>query len=157
MNDTASFLAALGDVPSDSDPELVRRKSRDMTGNFSPVMKDDALSHLADVIVRPRDKDDVLRLASAAALARAHDLVISDTTIGHACATAIRQTSGGGGGGSPAALKTRLGSSFFTTPLHPATAPAHRPVPSHAHASYFQLLSFKSLHPTHTTHLDETW
>jgi hypothetical protein len=70
MNDTAAFLAALGDIPSESDPELVRRKSRDMTGNFSPVMKEDALSHVADVIVRPRDKDDVLRIAGAAARTR---------------------------------------------------------------------------------------
>lgn len=70
MNDTASFLTAIGDVPSLSDPETVRRKSRDMTANFSPVMKQDALEHLADVIVRPRSKDDVLRIASAAARTR---------------------------------------------------------------------------------------
>jgi hypothetical protein len=70
MNDTASFLAALGDVPSVSDPEVVRRKSRDMTANFSPVMKKDAMEHVADVIVRPRSKDDVLRIASAAARSR---------------------------------------------------------------------------------------
>lgn len=70
MNDTASFLAALGDVPSISDPDIVRRKSRDMTANFSPVMKRDALEHVADVIVRPRDKADVLRVAAAAARAR---------------------------------------------------------------------------------------
>ncbi len=67
MNDTASFLAALGDVPVISDPDIVRRKSRDMTANFSPVMKDDAMAHVADLIVRPRDKADVLRVASAAA------------------------------------------------------------------------------------------
>ena len=70
MNDTAAFLALLGDVPSDSDPEIVRRKSRDMTANFSPVMKEDAMAHVADVIVRPRSKDDVMRIASAAARAR---------------------------------------------------------------------------------------
>jgi hypothetical protein len=70
MNDTAAFLAALGDVPTVTDPAVVRRKSRDMTANFSPVMKDDALSHVADLIVQPRDKADVLRIARAAALAR---------------------------------------------------------------------------------------
>ncbi|MDB5819826.1 MAG: binding domain protein [Rhizobacter sp.] len=70
MNDTASFLAAIGDVPSISDPDIVRRKSRDMTAAFSPVMKQDALEHVADVIVRPRDQADVLRIASAAARIR---------------------------------------------------------------------------------------
>jgi FAD/FMN-containing dehydrogenase len=70
MNDTAAFLSALGDVPVISDPEVVRRKSRDMTASFSPVMKDDALAHVADLIVQPRDKSDVLRIARAAARAR---------------------------------------------------------------------------------------
>jgi FAD/FMN-containing dehydrogenase len=70
MNDTASFLSALGDVPFVSDPEVVRRKSRDMTATFSPVMKRDAMEHVADVIVQPRTKDDVLRIASAAARSR---------------------------------------------------------------------------------------
>jgi len=67
MNDTASFLAALGDVPFIADPDIVRRKSRDMTANFSPVMKEDAMAHVADLIVRPRNKADVLRVAAAAA------------------------------------------------------------------------------------------
>ncbi|SIQ73706.1 FAD-binding oxidoreductase [Pseudacidovorax sp. RU35E] len=70
MHDTAAFLAALGDVPAISDPDIVRRKSRDMTANFSPVMKDDALRHVADVLVQPRDRADVLRVASAAARTR---------------------------------------------------------------------------------------
>jgi hypothetical protein len=70
MNDTAAFLSALGDVPAITDPEMVRRKSRDMTASFSPVMKDDAMAHVADLIVRPRDKADVHRVARAAAIAR---------------------------------------------------------------------------------------
>ena len=70
MNDTAPFIAALGDVPSLSDPEVVRRKSRDMTANFSPVMRRDAMEHFADIIVRPRSKDDVVRIAAAAAHTR---------------------------------------------------------------------------------------
>ncbi len=70
MNDTAAFLSALGDVPAISDPDVVRRKSRDMTANFSPVMKDDAMAHVADLIVQPRDKADVHRIARAAAIAR---------------------------------------------------------------------------------------
>ncbi|RYY67934.1 MAG: FAD-binding oxidoreductase, partial [Comamonadaceae bacterium] len=63
-------VAALGDVPVVTDPDHVRRRSRDMTAQFSPVMKQDALEHVADVMVRPRDKADVLRVASAAARTR---------------------------------------------------------------------------------------
>lgn len=70
MHDIPAFLAALGDVPVVSDPELVRRRSRDMTAHFSPVMKEDALARSADVLVRPRDKADVLRVAAAAARTR---------------------------------------------------------------------------------------
>lgn len=70
MNDVATFLSHLGDVPVITDPELVRRRSRDMTASFSPVMKADALAHVADVVVRPRDRADVLRVASAAARSR---------------------------------------------------------------------------------------
>ncbi|HYE40368.1 MAG TPA: FAD-binding oxidoreductase [Ramlibacter sp.] len=70
MHDIPAFLAALGDVPVVSDREVVRRRSRDMTAQFSPVMKQDALEHAADVLVRPRDKADVLRVAAAAARTR---------------------------------------------------------------------------------------
>ena len=70
MKDTAAFLAALGDIPVIVDPDIVRRRSRDMTASFSPLMKDDAMTHVADVIVRPRDKGDVLRIAAAAARSR---------------------------------------------------------------------------------------
>lgn len=70
MRDVSPFVAALGDVPVVTDREQVRRRSRDMTAQFSPVMKQDALEHVADVLVRPRDKADVLRVAAAAAHAR---------------------------------------------------------------------------------------
>lgn len=70
MRDLTPFLAALGDVPVETDPVVLRRRSRDMTAQFSPVMKQDALEHVADVIVLPRDKADVLRVASAAARTR---------------------------------------------------------------------------------------
>lgn len=70
MRDLSLFLSALGDVPVVADPELVRRRSRDMTASFSPVLKKAALEHAAEVLVRPRDKADVLRVAAAAARAR---------------------------------------------------------------------------------------
>lgn len=70
MRDLTLFLSALGDVPVIADAALVRRRSRDMTASFSPVLKRDALEHAAEVLVRPRDRADVLRVASAAARAR---------------------------------------------------------------------------------------
>ena len=70
MNDTAKFLSELGDVPVVTDPATIKRKSRDMTASFSPPMRNDANERLGDVIVRPRSKTDVLRIASAAARAR---------------------------------------------------------------------------------------
>ena len=61
------FLNAIDDVPAISDRLTVRRKSRDMTAAFSPVMRQEMKDKFADVVVRPRNKDDVLRIASAAA------------------------------------------------------------------------------------------
>ena len=67
MRDLAGFIAALGDIPNVTDPALVKRKSRDMTAAFSPVMKRELADKFADAIVTPRSKEDVLRLAAAAA------------------------------------------------------------------------------------------
>lgn len=65
-----AFLEGIGDVPASTDPALIRRKSRDMSGHFSPVLKREAENREADVIVAPRGRDDVLRVAAAAARAR---------------------------------------------------------------------------------------
>lgn len=70
MRDLSLFLSLLGDVPVIADADLVRRRSRDMTAQFSPVMKQEALAHAAEVLVRPRNHADVLRVARAAARAR---------------------------------------------------------------------------------------
>jgi hypothetical protein len=67
MANLPGFIEALGDIPSVTDPALVKRKSRDMTAAFSPVMKREMADKFADAIVTPRTKEDVLRLASAAA------------------------------------------------------------------------------------------
>ena len=56
--------------PAISDRLTVRRKSRDMTAAFSPLMRQEMKDKFADVVVRPRHKDDVLRIASAAARSR---------------------------------------------------------------------------------------
>ncbi len=71
--DLAGFLAALGDIPSQSDPVLVRRKSRDFYW-YSPVLKRQLDDKLGDVVVAPRDEADLLRLA---ALACAHDVPLT--------------------------------------------------------------------------------
>lgn len=67
MADLAGFISALGDMPHESDAHLVRAKSRDMSLFFSPIMKRELSELTADILVRPRNKEDVLRLASAAA------------------------------------------------------------------------------------------
>jgi hypothetical protein len=68
--DLPSFLAAIGDIPAVTDPVLVRQRSRDMSGPFSPVLKREARDRSADVLLSPRDRTDVLRIAAAAARAR---------------------------------------------------------------------------------------
>jgi len=70
MNDIASFLSHLGDVPTVTDSDTVRRRSRDMSITFSPIIRREAADKFAELIVRPRDMADVLRIASAAARSR---------------------------------------------------------------------------------------
>jgi FAD/FMN-containing dehydrogenase len=64
--DFAAFVAALGDVPIETDPKIIHRKSRDFFW-FSPVLKRQLNDRLADLVVAPRDEADVMRAASAAA------------------------------------------------------------------------------------------
>ena len=67
MKDVAGLVAALAGMDTITDPTLVRQRSRDMTGAYSPVMKRELRDKTADLIVRPRDRDEVARVASAAA------------------------------------------------------------------------------------------
>ena len=64
--DLAALVAALGDVPIETDPKVVHRKSRDFFW-FSPVLKRQLQDKVADLVVVPRDEADVMRVASAAA------------------------------------------------------------------------------------------
>jgi hypothetical protein len=64
MNYTA-FRHDLGDIPHTDDPAKVRRKSRDFTN--SPILRLEAEGKTADLLVTPRSKADVLRVASACA------------------------------------------------------------------------------------------
>lgn len=68
--DLPAFLAAVGDIPAITDPVLVRQRSRDMSGAFSPVLKREARDRSADVLLAPRDRAEVLRIAAAAAAPR---------------------------------------------------------------------------------------
>jgi FAD/FMN-containing dehydrogenase len=70
MKDINAFLSLLGDVPVISDPEVVRRRSRDMSTTFSPIIRREAADKFAELFVKPRNKADVLRIASAAAKSR---------------------------------------------------------------------------------------
>ena len=63
----AAFRADIAGIPQVDDADELRRKSRDMTAAFSPLMREEARTKLADLIVRPRNKPDVLRIAAAAA------------------------------------------------------------------------------------------
>lgn len=50
--DLPAFLNALADIPAITDPVLVRQRSRDMSGAFSPVLKREAKDRSADVLLR---------------------------------------------------------------------------------------------------------
>ncbi|AVO44765.1 FAD-binding oxidoreductase [Phreatobacter cathodiphilus] len=67
--DVDALVRLLGDVPTEREPTIVRRRSRDFFW-YSPILAD-ALKHVAaDIIVRPRDEADVIRTASACAKLR---------------------------------------------------------------------------------------
>ncbi len=70
MNDVAAFLAHIGEIPVITDAATVRRRSRDLSATFSPIIRRDAGEKFAELIVKPRDKSDVLVIARAAAKAR---------------------------------------------------------------------------------------
>jgi FAD/FMN-containing dehydrogenase len=60
------FLAALGDIPIERDETAVRQKSRDFYW-FSPVLKEELANYSAEVVVSPRNEEEVVRIAAAAA------------------------------------------------------------------------------------------
>lgn len=64
--DLDAFAASLGDVPIQTDPKTLHKKSRDFFW-FSPVLKRQLQDKIADLVVVPRDEADVVRVAGAAA------------------------------------------------------------------------------------------
>src|SRR6202166_4826151 len=62
----ASLVADLGDISTVTDPKIVRRRSRDFFW-YSPILNEQLDGKSADLIVAPRDEDDVVRVAAACA------------------------------------------------------------------------------------------
>ncbi len=67
MKDLAGFISTLSGIDMTTDPVLVRQRSRDMTAAYSPVLRREIRERSADLIVHPRDRNDVIRVAQAAA------------------------------------------------------------------------------------------
>jgi FAD/FMN-containing dehydrogenase len=59
-----AVIDSLGDVPVVTEERVVRRKSRDFFW-YSPILNEELANKSADVIVAPRNEDDLLRLAKA--------------------------------------------------------------------------------------------
>ena len=55
----------LGAIPFTTDPMILRRKSRDQFV-ISPLLRGELAGHVAEIVVTPRDKDEVARAVSAA-------------------------------------------------------------------------------------------
>lgn len=69
MDKLTNFRAAVEDIPLHDDAATVRIKSRDFFW-FSPILRNELEGRVADIVLQPRDKADVLRIAAAAARAR---------------------------------------------------------------------------------------
>jgi len=62
--DLDPFLAELGDIPVETEPSVVRRRSRDFFW-YSPVLNRQLHGKSADLIARPRNETDLIRIAQA--------------------------------------------------------------------------------------------
>jgi FAD/FMN-containing dehydrogenase len=62
----SAFIAALGDIPHSRDAAALRVKSADFSW-FSPIMQAALAGRLADIVVTPRNEEDVVRIAAACA------------------------------------------------------------------------------------------
>ena len=63
--DWPGFRAALGDIPVTHQPPLVKRKSRDFYW-YSPVLKRKLDKCYGDLLVRPRNQEDLVRILALA-------------------------------------------------------------------------------------------
>ena len=58
--DWQDFAKILGDVPTSLDPGIIKQKSLDYYW-FSPILKRDLADKRADIVITPRDEEEVLR------------------------------------------------------------------------------------------------
>jgi FAD/FMN-containing dehydrogenase len=65
MDTIADFIGDIADVESSRDAMTLRRKSRDSHA-VSPLLRKSLEGKLADVVVRPKSKAEVLRVVAAA-------------------------------------------------------------------------------------------
>jgi FAD/FMN-containing dehydrogenase len=64
MKDLAAFRTELGDIPVEDNPAIVKQKSRDFYW-YSPVLKE-RLDHIVgDLVVSPRNQDEVIKTLKA--------------------------------------------------------------------------------------------
>lgn len=66
MDNTDGLIADLSDIPNASDDATLRVKSADFSW-FSPIMAKALAGCLADVVLSPRDEEEVVRIAAACA------------------------------------------------------------------------------------------
>lgn len=66
MTDWTRFAAELGDIPTITDPALVRQKSRDFFW-YSPILKEQLNRMTGDLVALPRNEADVIAVAAQCA------------------------------------------------------------------------------------------
>jgi FAD/FMN-containing dehydrogenase len=66
MDTIAALLGEIGDIPTITDPAVVRKRSRDFFW-YSPILNELLKDKSADVIVAPRNEADVIAVAAACA------------------------------------------------------------------------------------------
>jgi FAD/FMN-containing dehydrogenase len=66
MTDWTAFAAELGDIPTITDPALVRQKSRDFFW-YSPILKAQLDKKTADIVACPRSEAEVVAVAAQCA------------------------------------------------------------------------------------------
>lgn len=75
-----AFIASLGDIPASTDPRTIRTKSRDHY-SLSPLLQKTLAGLQADLVVSPRNKEEVVAVARAA---YAHDMALTPRGAGTA-------------------------------------------------------------------------
>ena len=79
------FKADIAGIVMSDDPERLLRASRDMTEPFSPILSHEMKGKLAELVVVPDTKEDVIRTVAAAITtleATAPNVVIIDSVHG---------------------------------------------------------------------------